>query len=207
MRQLQFSIFLLLSLLYGREAFSQQVQYVGIPSNVFNFYSAAQQKDEWCWAASIQMVLNYYGINIRQDQIVARSYGVDPATGDIPDQPGSLQTVTANLNNWSIDNSGTRYVVRAAFSYGAPSAAYLIQELSAQRPILVSYMPSPSSGHAVVITGCSYIPTMGGPLIRSIIIRDPWPSDDNIQNDGRVEYPASAFGSLMTGSWIIRVFH
>ncbi|HLZ87134.1 MAG TPA: papain-like cysteine protease family protein, partial [Puia sp.] len=139
-------------------------------------------------------------------QIVARSYGVDPASGDLPDWPGSFQTITANLNNWSIDNSGLRYVVQAGFSYGAPSPAYLIQELSAQRPILVAYMPSPSSGHAVIITGCSFIPTSSGPLIQSIVVRDPWPSDENIQNDGRVEYPAAMLGSRITACWIVRVF-
>jgi Papain-like cysteine protease AvrRpt2 len=185
--------------------FSQQIQYVGIPVNVFNFCSAAQVKDEWCWAASIQMIMNYYGVNIRQDQIVARSYGIDPDNGQPIDWPGSFDVITANLNNWSIDNSGRQYVVEASVSEGAPSVDFLLQELSARRPILIAYMPTPSSGHAVVITGCSYIPTPNGPTIRSIIDRDPWPSQANIQSMGRVEYPASVLGSLITATWIIRV--
>jgi hypothetical protein len=187
------------------EPASAQFQYVGIPANVFNFYSAAQERDEWCWAASIQMIMNYYGVSITQDQIVARTYGVDPSTGQIVDQPGSNETITANLNNWNIDNSGRRYMVRARFSFGPPNAGYLVQELAAQRPVLVAYTPAPGSGHAVVITGCSFIPSLNGPMIQSIIVRDPWPSDQNIQHDGRVEYPAAVFGQLMTAYWIIRV--
>jgi Papain-like cysteine protease AvrRpt2 len=184
---------------------AQQLQYVGIPRQSFDFYAASQQKDEWCWAASIQMVLNYYGVNIVQSEIVSRSYGIDPVSGDFPDWPGSYDLITRNLNNWSIDNSGQRYLVSANSYQGAPNPTELVQELSAQRPILVSYMPSPTSGHAVVITGCSFYPMPNGPLIQSIIVRDPWPSAENIQNEGRVEFQAFALAKLMTAHWVIRV--
>lgn len=58
------------------------------------------------------MIFNYYGININQQQIVARTYGVSP-TGELPDWVGNVQAITANLNNWSIDASGRRYTVNA----------------------------------------------------------------------------------------------
>ena len=52
-------------------------QYVGIRTVDFNFVAAAQQQSEWCWAASIQMILNYYGIPATQQEIVTRTYA-DP---------------------------------------------------------------------------------------------------------------------------------
>jgi hypothetical protein len=33
-----------------------QPTYTGIPTIQFNYVAAAQQRDEWCWAASIQMI-------------------------------------------------------------------------------------------------------------------------------------------------------
>src|ERR1700728_4718200 len=47
--------------------------YVGIPSIIFT--PAAQQQDEWCWAASIQMILSYYHIPVTQEMIVNQIKG------------------------------------------------------------------------------------------------------------------------------------
>jgi len=71
---------------------AQQATYVGIPSNSMNYYAAGQNNSQWCWAASIQMVLNGYGVNINQEQIVARTYGIDPY-GNLPNWPGSFQAI------------------------------------------------------------------------------------------------------------------
>jgi hypothetical protein len=187
------------------DCYAQQPIYVGIPSNVFNYSSASQQKDQWCWAASIQMIFNYYGVNISQDQIVARSYGQDPATGELPDWPGSFQIITQNLNNWSVDNNGIPYTVGASLFWQAPSPVYLIQELTQQRPVLIAYMSGPNTQHAVVITGCSYIQTSNGPFIQTVIVRDPWPSQENILNKGRVEYPGINLANSITAHWYVRV--
>jgi hypothetical protein len=133
---------------------------------------------------------------------VARSYGVDP-NGNLPNWTGSFQVITANLNNWNVDNSGRQYGVRATFNQGAPTPIYLIQQLSLQRPVLIGYRSGPSSGHAVVITACSYIETYYGPMIQSIVVRDPWPSDNNIASQGRVEYKGIDLANLIQAHWYI----
>jgi len=148
------------------------------------------------------MIFNYYGINITQEQIVSRSYGVDPS-GNLPNWTGSFQVITANLNNWNVDNSGRQYGVRATFNQGAPTPIYLIQQLSLQRPVLIGYRSGPSSGHAVVITACSYIETYYGPMIQSIVVRDPWPSDANVATQGRVEYKGIDLANLIDAHWYI----
>lgn len=206
MRKAPVVLNLLLAMFLFSTAFAQypQPQYVGIPSAEMNYFAAAQKNSQWCWAASIQMVLNYYGVAILQEQIVARTYGTDPY-GRLPDKPGGFQEITANLNNWSIDNRGQLYTVSASMYAGVPTPTILIQELRQKRPIIVGYRSGPKSAHAVVITAASFIPSLQGPIIVSVVVRDPWPSKENIFNSGRVEYPRNYLASLMQTYWYIRV--
>ena len=196
---------ILFAISFGQQSFGQQLITVGIPSNSMNFYAASQSNSNWCWAASIKMVLNYYGVKISQEDIVRRSYGTDPY-GRLPNWQGSHQVITKNLNNWSVDKSGRVYTVRASLYFGAPNVSYLIQELSNNRPVLVGYRSGSSGGHAVIITAVSYIMTNNEPIIQTITVRDPWPNQQNINNRGRVVYQASDFARKINHHWYIRVY-
>jgi hypothetical protein len=197
-------LFLMLVPVQRSWAQDQQAVYVGIRSEAFNYFASPQHNSNWCWAASLQMIFNYYGVNITQEQIVSRSYGTDP-NGALPNWTGSLQVITANLNNWNVDNSGRQYAVQAVFYQGAPNPVYLIQELSLQHPILIGYQSGPNSGHAVVITACSYIQTYNGPIIQSVVVRDPWPTEENAANSGRKEWRGLDLANLIQGHWYIMV--
>lgn len=189
---------------FARAATAQRVIYVGIPREQFNYSYAEQINTQWCWAASIQMVLGYYGVSVGQEEIVRRSYGMDP-WGNLPNWPGSFQLITANLNNWGIDNRGESYVVASSMGSGAPTPAILLDELRNRRPVLIGYTSGPLSGHAVVVTAASYVETPQGPLITTLIVRDPYPSPGNRRSLGRVEYPGYALASHITAYWYIRV--
>src|SRR4051812_45564163 len=65
-------------------AHAQKTTTVGIPTASFNFASAAQLRTEWCWAASVQMILNWYNIPVKQSDVVGRIYGrpVDAAASE-----------------------------------------------------------------------------------------------------------------------------
>lgn len=182
---------------------SPGAQYVGIPSETMQYFTASQHNSQWCWAASIQMVLNYLGVDISQEQIVARTYGVD-ASGNLPNWGGDFQRITGNLNNWSIDNRGRPYVVSSFFGSGAPPPSYLLSELAAGRPVIVGYASGPSSAHAVVITAASWTPSVNGPMVHTLVVRDPWPSPENIANRGRVEYAGVSLAQNMRHYWFVR---
>ena len=179
---------------------SREPQYVGIPSASMNYFAASQQDSMWCWAASIQMVLNYYRVRIEQQQIVARTYG-----GHLPNQGADIYAMTANLNNWSIDNLGRYYIVMASVNFGAPTPAFLLAELSQQRPMIIGYRTGPQSSHAVVVTAASYTQSPYGPIIQSVVVRDPWPSPKNVQTRGRVEYPWASLANQINAHWYISV--
>lgn len=193
--------------LLASESFAQPVggvQQVGIPSGEMDFVAAAQQSSQWCWAAAIQMVLGYHGVAITQQQIVARTYGMD-WWGNLPDWAGSIEAITANLNNWSIDNYGQQYAVAATLNWGAPPPNVLINELWNRRPMIIGYRSGPNSGHAVVVTAATYSNTVYGTMIRSIVVRDPWPSPANIYARGRIEYDGPSLAQSVTAHWFISV--
>lgn len=179
-------------------------QYVGIRRESFDFSYSEQRNSQWCWAAAIQMVLAYYGVQVPQEEIVARTFGASPS-GELPNQPGSGEQITANLNNWSIDAGGQQYRVMAQVGSGAPPPALLLTELAEQRPVILAYMSGPASGHAVVATAASYTPSAYGPTVQSIVVRDPWPSPEHRATNGRVEYPGAGLARQIANYWIIRV--
>lgn len=177
---------------------------VGIPAVEMDYVAAAQGSSQWCWAAAIQMVLAYHGVGITQQQIVARSYGTD-WWGNLPDWPGSFEVITRNLNNWSIDNYGQQYAVRADLIWGAPSPTVLIEELQYGRPMIIGYRSGPASGHAVVLTAATYSLTPYGPVIHSVVVRDPWPSPENVFRRGRVEYDGRSLAAVIQAHWRVSV--
>ena len=180
------------------------VQQVGIPSGEMDFVAAAQHNSQWCWAAAIQMVLGYHGVAITQQQIVARTYGMD-WWGNLPDWAGSIEAITANLNNWSIDNYGQQYAVGAILNWGAPPPNVLIDELSNRRPVIIGHRSGPNSARAVVVTAATFSHTPYGVRIHSIVVRDPWPSPANVYNRGRVVYDGASLASAITAHWFISV--
>ncbi len=182
---------------------AQKIYYVGIPGSKLDYVASTQKKPQWCWAASIQMVLNYYNIAIKQEQIVERTYGREE-DGQLPNWAASIGTIHLNLNNWNVDNTGKKYIVNAQFGYGAPEPVFLIQELSQQRPVIIGYQ-SNNGSHAVVITALSYYESEFGPVIRSIIVRDPLPDENNGPSNGRVEFEAATLANRIIAYWFVRV--
>ena len=182
---------------------TQALRYVGIPS--WRFFPSAQRNTQWCWAASIQMVLNHWGIYIEQADIVSRSYGIDPH-GNLPNLPAPDDLITANLNNWSIDRFGRPYVVTADYRRGAPHAPRLMEELERGHPVIVAYRSGVLTGHAVVVTAAGYSRTRDGtPILRSVVVRDPFPTPSNRATNGRNEYSAQEFFASIIAHWYVRV--
>jgi hypothetical protein len=183
---------------------AQKLYYVGIPNSRMNYYASVQQKPQWCWAASIQMVMNYYQVDIDQQMVVERTYGTNP-DGELPNWSANVETIHLNLNHKGIDKNGKKYIVNARAGKGAPEPALLIDELSQKKPVVIAYQAD-FGGHVVIITALSYFETPRGPIIRSIVVRDPIPGLNSPFANGRVEYDASTLASRMQAYWLVRVF-
>ena len=57
------------------------VYWAAVKTSYFREFVARQEKDCWCWAACVQMVLNYQGINVDQEDVVRRAKGLRIRSG------------------------------------------------------------------------------------------------------------------------------
>ena len=174
-----------------------QPKYVGPPKEAVDKIASTQEESMWCWAASIQTVLRYYGVTISQEQIVARIYG------SALNEPATDAAISASLNGWAFDSHGRRVVIRSRIATGRPSLNVLMNEVARGRPILVTVNPASSSiAHAVVLTAATHI----GRGVTSLVYRDPWPSPENCANARRIEVSGAAvthFLSSIQSHWLI----
>ncbi len=128
-------------------------------SNVLNIPEKIQEKQQWCWAACSEAVLDYYGTVRTQTEIA--DYG----------------TLGANIENWlygSTTNPTKRgvdrilYHFRGISSMGSPTVleqSTVKYEIEAGRPIVIRWGWESGGGHHIVAHG-----------IRDnrVYLMDPW---------------------------------
>lgn len=158
----------------------------GVPSDPFEFFAAPaqagrQRQSNWCWAASIQMVLNYHGLFVSQEQIVQRIYG---GQVDLPAQP---MQILAALSGWAPDARG-RYSAIYASPY-TDSGAQIVRDLGYRWPLIVGLRNANGGGHAVVITAVYYqVDRWNNPIFLRVVVRDPWPGSPSRQEMSWAEF-------------------
>jgi hypothetical protein len=164
----------------------------GVPSEEFSHFAAPegagrQRMENWCWAACIQMVLNYHGLYVDQQDIVSRVFGgaVDrPANGD--------QIMTA-LQGWAPDSRGRKSEILADAYNLDPST--VINDLDQKWPLIVglSGARGAATGHAYVMTAAYFSRgSNGAPIIHRVVLRDPFPGYPS-----RIEVDAGEFAQRL----------
>jgi hypothetical protein len=159
----------------GNDSYGRQLCTVGISS--FEIQKAAQRQymSQWCWAACISMIFDYYEHPVSQDRIVREAYG------GIVNMPGSPQAILRSLNRrWTDDNDEEFRVTADPFTANYLTA---IEDLKDDEPQLIGAL-----GHAVVLTAMTYYITPNGPYVVSAIVRDPWPGNASRREMTRAEW-------------------
>lgn len=101
-----------------------------------------QYKDNWCWAACVQMVLDYYGLSVTQSKIVERAYGDDF------DFTANKNDIINALNGWCVNG----VLIRANYER-YKSAKILIDAIARGIPLIIGLNEHyTSTGHAYVLT-------------------------------------------------------
>ena|ERR1035437_1552915 len=178
------------------------IRWAGISDAEWARVAAIQVGDQLCWAASIQMILNWHGIPASQQEVVARLRGIPVNTS------GSDADINAALNTWGTAADGQTRTIRSVTGPGWPAHQILVDQLSRKQPILIGFSSGPYSKHAVVITGVTFTPTLNGPAIGKVVIRDPFPTPFFAQTLGKTELEGDqlkAFEQNVRAYWLVSV--
>ncbi len=178
---------------------------LGLSSGALDQRFAAQRDSLWCWAASLQMIFHHYGVRLPQERIVKEVFGSTP-WGTAPNKPADFLHISKVLNRGGVDSVGRRFHVKSMLMPGAPNTETLAEELSAQRPVLLSYQSRPRMNHAVVITAMELSAQQNGLVFKRMVVRDPNPKAQNRALKGRREVRPSTLLSKAAAHWIIRVW-
>lgn len=159
----------------------------GIPTDEFRHFAAPetagqQRQSNWCWAACVQMVLNYRGIPVTQEQVVQRIFG-----GAVPNVPGQPNQILEALTGWAFTRNGQR-VMLSSYPF-AFNGSEIVRDLAERWPIVVGVRTSQTTGHAYVLTAVIYqVDPWNQPIFLAAVLRDPWPG-----NPSRIEVPWDQF--------------
>jgi hypothetical protein len=168
--------------------------FTGIDDEDVRLSEAKERTGPWSWGASVQMLLNYYGSNQSQENIVEHAFGTTTNLPNLPDafsndmQWGEFVSLTTQLDDWNVGTEISPKRVQARVSPGPLSSESLMTRLNGGRPILVALHGG--SNRAVVITGAHYARTLD-----FLIVADPL--------FGLRAYPAWAFLNSVSAYWDI----
>jgi hypothetical protein len=147
----------------------------------------AQQTPVWCWAASAEMVLRYYGLPLLnpsgnyQCGIVAAYYGPNSSCYSncftCISPIGAMSNLQLLINNYGVvaNQFFPSRVLSSRLVFSALTFSQLAAEINSNRPVVAGISPQnysyPNfSQHFVVIIGFD---TAGG--VSSLIVNDPFP--------------------------------
>lgn len=187
-------LILCLTILLSDLAFGQSIIQLGpnyfsagVPSQEFEFYSAAehsgrQRQTNWCWAACVQMVLNYHGLYVTQEQVVQKIYG------NLVDQPAGQQQIMNALSGWAPNYQGR--ISQIYCQSGFTSINDITNNLAYKWPLIVGLRnPQGGIGHAYVLTAIYYSTDMYNNTIpNKVVLRDPWPGSPSRQEMSWYEF-------------------
>ena len=134
---------------------------VGIPTPLVGQSALPQFQSQWCWAACISMIFDYYDRPVRQERVVLETFG---AIVDMPANP--LQILTAINRDWR-DEHGRSF---RGYGQALPIDPVVADRyLRDERPLIIG-----SLGHATVLTALSWAQdTAGRQELVGIVVRDP----------------------------------
>lgn len=131
-----------------------------------------QKLNQWCWAACISMIFNYYGHPVSQERIVEDAYG---GIVNMPAINGI--TIARRVDRSWTDDDGNEFTSSLTGMYDELDGirinmdnTVLIEELDNDRPLIIG-----AGTHAVVQTSFTYYRTWQGIIPVSVGVFDPWP--------------------------------
>lgn len=147
--------------------------------NRFRIRHAFQQTPMWCWAATIQTLMNFHYPNNEIDQckIVSSYFGTD----DCSDPNLALRGGYMPQMKQFLENNDLGMTFSCDYETGPLSVEEIIDNITNCKPIIIQLKLSPfsNSTHAVVIMGIwRKTDNFGNPFIE-VVLKDPYPYNWN----------------------------
>lgn len=161
-----------------------------------------QQCPEWCWAACISMIFEFYGHPLTQAEIVAQTFGAV-----ICKAAQTTTTIGRDLSRKWVDDLGKPFTSQVISAYDPAnglntlSNAQIVNELSADHPLLYC-----NTQHAEVLYSVSYQGTSFSPNILEADVIDPWPASPRSHPLLPAELIPNVLGGAMNFLAAVRVF-
>ncbi|MFB8831615.1 hypothetical protein ACE0DR_25515 [Azotobacter sp. CWF10] len=144
---------------------------VGIRFDKLQRTYASQEMSQWCWAATIEMIFNYYGYKVPQHKIVQQIYG---GIYNLPALSGAV--ISSALSRRWTDDQGLEFDVQLQAAYDVDSSVQAIDNnliltsLAQEIPLIYG-----NYSHAMVLTAAAFNISPMGPQIFNLGFMDPWP--------------------------------
>lgn len=133
-----------------------------------------QRCPEWCWAASIQMILNYHGLFVNQEQIVNRIFG------SLTCHTATIDDIREALSGWALDYRGGFSEIQSKSEL--IESDDIVRNLGRKWPLLVCIDNGQGGGHALVMTAVYYsVDQENNAIIDKVVLRDPFPGSESRQ--------------------------
>lgn len=145
--------------------------------NSFKIKRAFQATPVWCWAASLQMIVNFHHPfeNISQCDIVKDCFGIDDCS-EAALSGGYMSSMKRFLET---NDLGVTFT--CDYSRYPLSVEEIAENILSCKPIIVEIRTSPFSSmtHAVVIMGIWTNRDYYGNMVTTVVLRDPYPYNWN----------------------------
>lgn len=142
----------------------------GLPPEVLRDMRQSQAARNWCWAASVSMVLRRYGLRVAQQEVA------QAGLGEAADRKLPLPALTELLNRTWRDDAGQAVATVASplptwWRQQGVAAPDVLDDLHHDKPLLLAVQE-----HAMVLVQVAYERAPGRPvrLLRALVL-DPAP--------------------------------
>jgi len=166
---------------------------VNIPQLISAIHT--QQCPEWCWAACISMIFDFYGHPIDQAEIVRQTFG-----NVVCFPAGATRTIGQALSRRYVDSNGDKFMSRVVAAFDPVNGintldnSTVVHALANDNPLLYC-----NTAHAMVNYSVRYIPTSPEPTVLAVGVIDPWPTSPRSHLLNQYEMvPSTRPGGQMT---------
>ncbi len=191
--------------LTSQSVLRSQLVYSGIEKDNQIAVFAEQHSPEWIWAANIQIILNYNGARVSQEDIIKQSFKLTNPYSHLPVWSKNLKSVTAALNGWNIKYNNSKYILHLKYVEGSPSPQLLLDELKNNNPVIFYDSTEKSGVRSFICTAVGFLPGYYGPVIKELMVRDVTNNCSDDWNGQKIKWDIKDLPDNVAGYWLTSV--